>query len=122
MVGAAEMITNRHKCSGRFGCYRHFNGLARGNFFVQLERTQEKAVRDVLAVDTQLDRFAFLERDPVGAEGEALRRDFHDGRIGRSRARVSGLSAGEGCERGKAQYRYKESCHIASKHNSSFFS
>lgn len=79
VVRAAKVVADRHERARHFWSDDDFGRLTGWNFFIELERAQEETVGDVLAVNAQFDGLAFLQRDLVGAEGEALGRDFNDG-------------------------------------------
>ena len=78
MIGAAEVVADGHESASSLRSHGNFNGLARGNFFVELERAQEEAVGDVFAVQTELYGLPFFQGNLVGREGEALGGDFDD--------------------------------------------
>ena len=51
------------------------------DLLIEFERAQEEAVRHVFAVQAQLHGLPLLQRDLVGAEGEALGGDVDHGHV-----------------------------------------
>ena len=77
MAKAAVMIADRFERPG--GCWRHGDGsyLAGGNVRVDLQRSNQKAVRGVGAGKVNCHRLPFYERDVIGREVELARGDGH---------------------------------------------
>ena len=72
----SQIVVNRTRSlwgHGNFFCF------TRRNLLIKFERAEEKAVRHVLAVQTELYGLPLLERDLLRTEGETLRSDFDDG-------------------------------------------